>query len=1010
MANRTMKRVKTKTILLALCTALIASLAAADSQFGGANVYADSAAAPAAGGTGSAPDLTAQADVQLEPYFAEAMQQWEAGGAKPASRELKIPAQRFTRKSDDAAVRTGAYKGKNDVLLWSVGRGWVEYDIDVEEAGLYELVLDYHPFTVEDGGSRQPLTLTARINGELPFREARSMLFPREFKDAEPVKYDMAGNEIRSQIVEIAGWKTKAFADSSGAYAAPLRWNLRKGVNTIRIESTMQPAAIESITLKPPAMLPSYDQAKAAYPKTAGSKDGQTITIEAEKISKKNSSAIQDAYDRDPFTTPRSLKTISFNTLGGSRWTKGGQAVTWDIDVPEDGVYKLGLRANQNTRKNIAVFRTIAIDGKIPFQEMAAYKMPYAAGWQGLTIENEHGEPYGFYLTKGKHSLTMEATNAPYTPIVVQINQISAELRAIMLELRTVTGIISSASDTSNREDKYRVWDVDKDIPGLTDRLRTIRKQFADLAEQMKAINKYTDDVSQVFKNSAKEIETMLEKPNKIPYSQKRIGTIQESLESKRAVLTDSPLQLDKLYVAPVGQDFPRMKATFFQKMTGSIASLASSFTDRNKLAEKDGSELNVWMVWGRDYVDELQQLANEKFTPETGIRVKVNLIQSAEMLTLANAAGMMPDVALGVPGNMPFDMALRNAALNLSALPGADDIFAKYSPGTLLPFYYDGGYYGVPETIGFKVLFYRKDILRGLDLKVPNTWDDVYQMIPTLLQNQYNFYMEPADFSPIFFQNNVELYAKDGLKTGLDTPESFQAYKKWTDFYNVQGLDRVVQSFYNQFRRGEMPIGIADFNMYMQLLVAAPEIANDWGIAPVPGTKNTNGTIERWMGGSNPSNAMLFKSAKPEKQEQAWKFLQWYLSTETQTEYGLNLEQFHGDTFRWNTSNAEAFANMPWRPDDLNVILDQWRWIKEIPNVPGGYMTGRQIGFAWNQTVVDGVNYRIALENAIIEINRELARKQQEFHIIGEQGEVLKTLDLPFVTEPWKGVDKLVK
>ncbi|UWS64415.1 hypothetical protein N2384_00025 [Bacillus paralicheniformis] len=66
--------------------------------------------------------------------------------------------------------------------------------------------------------------------------------------------------------------------------------------------------------------------------------------------------------------------------------------------------------------------------------------------------------------------------------------------------------------------------------------------------------------------------------------------------------------------------------------------------------------------------IDELQHLVNDRFTPETGIKVHINLIQNAQMLTLANASGMMPDVALGVPSNVPFDMALRNAALNLSA------------------------------------------------------------------------------------------------------------------------------------------------------------------------------------------------------------------------------------------------------------------------------------------------------------------------------------------------------
>src|SRR5690625_7979517 len=78
-------------------------------------------------------------------------------------------------------------------------------------------------------------------------------------------------------------------------------------------------------------------------------------------------------------------------------------------------------------------------------------------------------------------------------------------------------------------------------------------------------------------------------------------------------------------------------------------------------------------------------------------------------------------------------------------------------------------------------------------------------------------------------------------------------------------------------------------------------------------------------------TSMMLFNDTPEEKQDIAWEFLKWYTSPEIQTEYGLNLEQFRGETFRWNSANIEAFTQMPWRQDDLDVIVDQWRWIKEI-------------------------------------------------------------------------------
>jgi hypothetical protein len=137
---------------------------------------------------------------------------------------------------------------------------------------------------------------------------------------------------------------------------------------------------------------------------------------------------------------------------------------------------------------------------------------------------------------------------------------------------------------------------------------------------------------------------------------------------------------------------------------------------------------------------------------------------------------------------------------------------------------------------------------------------------------------------------------------------------------------------------------------------------------------------------------------------------MKWYTSTDVQTQYGRNLEQFRGETFRWNSANIEAFAKMPWKQEDLKQILEQWKWIKENPNVPGSYMTTRQLEFSWNQTVLNGENPRTELEKAVKEINRELRRKQSEFDLRDEDGNVQHTLDLLDVRKPWEGGEDIGK
>ncbi len=57
-----------------------------------------------------------------------------------------------------------------------------------------------------------------------------------------------------------------------------------------------------------------------------------------------------------------------------------------------------------------------------------------------------------------------------------------------------------------------------------------------------------------------------------------------------------------------------------------------------------------MWVSRGRDWAQIIKQMIDEDFTPETGIKVNVNVIPAGEMqvLLLANTSGLAPDVALG--------------------------------------------------------------------------------------------------------------------------------------------------------------------------------------------------------------------------------------------------------------------------------------------------------------------------------------------------------------------------
>ena len=87
----------------------------------------------------------------------------------------------------------------------------------------------------------------------------------------------------------------------------------------------------------------------------------------------------------------------------------------------------------------------------------------------------------------------------------------------------------------------------------MTKRLEALRDSFNKLTDEMLAINKVRDNVSQSFKSSVRDLEDLLKDPNEIPYSQLTIGTMQEKIEAQRVDLMNTPPQIDRIYVvAPI--------------------------------------------------------------------------------------------------------------------------------------------------------------------------------------------------------------------------------------------------------------------------------------------------------------------------------------------------------------------------------------------------------------------------------------------------------------------------
>jgi len=276
-----------------------------------------------------------------------------------------------------------------------------------------------------------------------------------------------------------------------------------------------------------------------------------------------------------------------------------------------------------------------------------------------------------------------------------------------------------------------------------------------------------------------------------------------------------------------------------------------------------------------------------------------------------------------------------------------------------------------------------------------------VVDILPELQRYGMNFYIPLASSVsfktyattlPFLYQYGANLYNKTGTEVTINSEEGLLAMQFMTDLFTIYGLPSQVGDFYQKFRSGQIPIGVANFSTYLKLDAAAAELAGLWDITEHPGLMGEDGVVKRYSTGAG-TTSVIFEKSK--YKNEAWEFMQWWLSAKTQIDYGNQLEMLYGSEYIWNTANLEAFKEMPIEESHKEVILKQWEWLSEMVKTPASYMVEREISNVWNSIVFDGENARSELDDATIEINREISRKLEEFGYM-KNGIVLKPYNIP--------------
>ena len=823
-------------------------------------------------------------------------------------------------------------------------------------------------------------------------------VLPVIWKNAEGViPVDRYENQLNPDTVKADGWVTQLLRDTASLDVKGKVIDFKGGETVVSLTPEVQGTVIDAVYLLKPEKLPDY----AEYSRKNDNKEASgIIKLEAEHTRLKSDSFIRAKSVKDASMTPYDTYKKLLNVLDENSMRKAGQKALWEFEVSESGLYRLSFKYNRQSSGNMTCFRTLMIDGKIPFAELSAAAFPYhsSGGYQNLTLETPGGEPFLIYLKEGVHTLSLEVNGAPYQAVYDEIKGIMEEISALSMSVKKMVG---------SNSDRNRTWDVEDYLPDVKTRLHAIKARTEKVYGDLRAITggdpTFANNlkfVSGAIDRLSRDVRTL---PNKLSILSEGVGSVAQSLGDLLPVLENQPMGFDVIYFSGINESLPAPKAGFFKGIWESFKSFFYSFhpkmSNQNYTAgSAKGDELNVWVNRPVQYVEIMQQAADSSFAKQGGRKVNFSIMPNEQKLILANASGTNPDVALGISYVTPFDFAIRGAAKNLmdyeDFLPWYN---SEFNLESLAPMCFDHGVYGVSETQDFLVLFYRKDILEKLGLSVPDTWEDVEDMMPVLLRNGMNFNIPVSNMltfknfsgtSPFIFQNNGNFYAATGDSSAVADDSFYDGMADLTDLYRITSLNSYVASFYNSFRYGQIPVGVSGFSTYLQLELAAPELAGKWAIAPAPGTKDADGTVHRYQMADGTAG-MIFKNTKHERD--AYELLKWWMGKDTQTDFAYALQSSFGPEFRFNTANVEAFKELPYPKEHREIILGQWKWQKEVSRHPAGYMVERSVSNVWNNVVVMNRSLRPELDNAALISDREISRKLSEFGYVDAEGNRIK-------------------
>ena len=882
-----------------------------------------------------------------------------------------------------ADIPTPVQIGEDDRATWG---------IRVPQAGFYGVRITY----TAQAGKDIDIECGLLIDGVSPFPAAEAMPLSRVWKDSGRASYvDASGNEYLPVQEEVFREET-AFLSARDEYVdgGYLFW-FDEGEHRLTLCGERETFTVRALSLCQEPEAESYRQYLAGRdPRPV---DAEPIVLEGEAASFRSHPTLYALADRSSCaTSPYDAHKGLLNTIGGENWSDHGQWMEWDLTVKTAGFYRLSFRVKQNYKSGSFSVRKLVVDGKVPFAEAEDIRFVYGLGWAIVTMGGD--EPQYLWLDEGAHTLRLEVAYGGFTEICAEIEDCVSQANALYRQIVMITG---------TSPDLLRDYRIGKLIPGCQEAFAALSDRLYRMVDRLEALVGKKGAEAASMEKLALQLSGFAEDTETAP---RRLSTFSANISSLAAGLVSmagQPLLLDYILLSPVGSALPAADAPWYRAVGNEVLRFFLSFIEDYDSIGSGGAEngeeaITLWLGIGRDQATVLYSLILSDLTAKTGIPVDLRLI-TQDIVMRAVAANKGPDLALFQTKQTVINYALRNAAYDLSTFSDFAEVQARFHPEAVKQYALGDGIYALPEQMNFDVMFVRTDVLAETGLSVPKTWDELYTVLAQLQRSHMQVgvtssftALSTSEMNPLFlsllYQKGGEVYDADGRECLLDRPAGIEAFTQFCELYTKYGLPLKIDLL-THFRTGEAPVVINNVSFANELSVSAPELAGLWKMVPLPGTQKADGSIDNTTvmtsvsagvaSTASSSGVVMFSNAKDP--ENTWKLMKWWTDAQVQADYARQIEAALGRSGRWLSANLAAIEEVAWSKEELSVITGQLETLRCLPEVAGGYYTGRSVNNAVRTVVNDGkggVSPKETLYEYVSEIDREILLKRKELKL----------------------------